>query len=449
LARDGSGNFSLPEAAFVYDTVISETAVNSNFSDIATALTASIAKDGQTNPTANLPMATYRHTGVGNASARTDYAAAGQVQDATLIWCGTAGGTNNALTFSPTPSIPAYVTGQRFRFQVGAAASDSTVTIAVSGLTAKAAQVDDAALSASVVLDADKYYDALYDGTAFQLTRLSPSAAAGTPTTTRGDLIRRGASADERVALGADNTLLASDGTDPAWETLTSLLDGAISSTQGVVLYRGASAWAALAVGTSGQVLQTLGAAANPAWATNYGWEYVGAVTASGGTSVVLGEGNLASGYDYQIRVETAKNSADSSTGTLKLQFGTGGTPTYQTTGYINQHQSAVSTTIEGVRNATTGGIAIHAATTNLGGGSAGETWSAEIDVRVPAANTIHRVKTWMSANNSSGTTEPILNTGTGWRTTAEVVTGLRIILDGVITIDSGEFTLFRRRITV
>jgi hypothetical protein len=36
--------------------------------------------------------------------------------------------------------------------------------------------------------------------------------------TTRGDLFRRGASAIERVALGADGRLLASDGTDAGWE---------------------------------------------------------------------------------------------------------------------------------------------------------------------------------------------------------------------------------------
>ncbi len=41
--------------------------------------------------------------------------------------------------------------------------------------------------------------------------------AAATVTTTRGDLIRRGASADERVALGAAGTVLSSNGTDPVW----------------------------------------------------------------------------------------------------------------------------------------------------------------------------------------------------------------------------------------
>jgi len=48
MARNGSGTYSLPEDAFVFDTVISHTTVNSNFSDIASEITNSIDKDGQT-----------------------------------------------------------------------------------------------------------------------------------------------------------------------------------------------------------------------------------------------------------------------------------------------------------------------------------------------------------------------------------------------------------------
>jgi ABC-type amino acid transport system permease subunit len=48
MARNGSGTYSLPEDAFVFDTVISHTTVNSNFSDIGTEITNSIDKDGQT-----------------------------------------------------------------------------------------------------------------------------------------------------------------------------------------------------------------------------------------------------------------------------------------------------------------------------------------------------------------------------------------------------------------
>lgn len=173
MAYNGSGTFNLSEAPFVYDTVIDEAAVNSVLSDMATnGLTNVITKNGQTTVTANLPMATFRHTGVGNASARTDYAAAGQVQDGSFIWCGTAGGTANALTLTPSPAITAYTAGQSFRF---IAASDSTlsVTVAVSGLTTKAIQIDGVALAFDLVLESGKIYQIDYDGTQFQATRLS------------------------------------------------------------------------------------------------------------------------------------------------------------------------------------------------------------------------------------------------------------------------------------
>ncbi len=83
---------------------------------------------------------------------------------------------------------------------------------------------------------------------------------------TRGQILRRGASAWEVVSIGANDTLLTSDGTDPGWETLTSLLDSLFSSSQGAILYRGAAGWAALGPGTSGQVLETQGAGADPQW---------------------------------------------------------------------------------------------------------------------------------------------------------------------------------------
>lgn len=53
----------------------------------------------------------------------------------------------------------------------------------------------------------------------------------------------------------------------PSALTATQVLDF-IGSTQGQVLYRNASAWVTLSPGTSGQVLTTGGAGANPAWAT-------------------------------------------------------------------------------------------------------------------------------------------------------------------------------------
>lgn len=53
--------------------------------------------------------------------------------------------------------------------------------------------------------------------TAITFVKIFVGAALADPTTTRGDLISRGASAIGRLALGAASTVLSSNGTDPAW----------------------------------------------------------------------------------------------------------------------------------------------------------------------------------------------------------------------------------------
>jgi hypothetical protein len=68
LARDGSGNYSLPQAAFVAGTTIESAKVNSDFSDIASALTQSVSKDGQTTYTASQPMGGFKLTGLGEGT---------------------------------------------------------------------------------------------------------------------------------------------------------------------------------------------------------------------------------------------------------------------------------------------------------------------------------------------------------------------------------------------
>lgn len=93
------------------------------------------------------------------------------------------------------------------------------------------------------------------------------TALFANPLTTQGDIIKQGASDAERLAIGADNTVLSSDGTDPGWETITSLLDSALGSTRGSILYRGASGWAILTPGTAGHSLQSAGAGADPLYA--------------------------------------------------------------------------------------------------------------------------------------------------------------------------------------
>lgn len=83
MPRNGSGVYSLPSGInpVVTQTLITSNWANTTLADVAAAITASIARDGQTVPTANLPMGGFIHTGVGNALARDNYLTLGQSQD--------------------------------------------------------------------------------------------------------------------------------------------------------------------------------------------------------------------------------------------------------------------------------------------------------------------------------------------------------------------------------
>jgi hypothetical protein len=148
MARNGSGTFSSPYPNFVSGTVISSTQVDANNSDIATALTQSIAVDGQSTVTANLPMNAKKLTGLAVGAAATDSLNLGQAQAEAMVWCGTAGGSANAITLSPTPAITAYAAGQRFVWKASGSVNTGATTVAVSGLGTIALQDNGAAFVA-------------------------------------------------------------------------------------------------------------------------------------------------------------------------------------------------------------------------------------------------------------------------------------------------------------
>ena len=110
--------------------------MDNEMSGMATGLSTCITKDGQTTVTANLPMASYKHTGVANGSSRTDYCALGQAQDAMLNWV-VAGGTSDAITATYSPAITSLTDGQLCCVRAGAANTTTTPTFAPNGLTAR------------------------------------------------------------------------------------------------------------------------------------------------------------------------------------------------------------------------------------------------------------------------------------------------------------------------
>lgn len=84
MSRNGSGVYSLPAGnPVVTGTTISSTWANNTLSDIATALTGSVAADGQTTMTGNLPMGNNKITGLANGTLSTDAATVGQIPSLT------------------------------------------------------------------------------------------------------------------------------------------------------------------------------------------------------------------------------------------------------------------------------------------------------------------------------------------------------------------------------
>jgi len=184
---------------------------------------------------------------------------------------------------------------------------------------------------------------------------------------------------------------------------------------------------------------------------TSAGWEFVETQTASTSSTIDLGVANLAAGYDYVIKCIEVKCSGDQAAGFPALRFGTGGSPTYQTSGYTSQQFTSGGgggTDQKSERDNITSGVALGpngAATVDyLGGASAGETWDGEIQISAPANSTIHKVSARLNYLTSSGGKQITLSTG--WRTTAEVLTALRL-LPSSGTFESGTFVLMRRKI--
>lgn len=182
---NGSGTFSR-----VYNWVtdknnsINITASRADTEDtgFATGLTNCICRDGQTTITANLPMSGFAHTGVANATARTQYAVVGQIQDSTYNWIA-GGGTADAITATYAPAVTALVDGMELNFRATAANATTTPTFAPNGLTARTiTKKGGAALAAGDIFAALAEYTLRYNlaNTRWELLNPTVVASAGT-----------------------------------------------------------------------------------------------------------------------------------------------------------------------------------------------------------------------------------------------------------------------------
>jgi hypothetical protein len=175
MPRNGSGTFNriynwTTDAGNGID--IEASRMDGEFDGLATGLSNSIAKDGQTTITANIPFNSKKITGIANGSARTDSIALGQVQDNSYGTLGTLGGSADTYTANPSPAITAYATGMEFNLKVNATNTGAS-TLNVSAIGAKDIKKYDGAGSKLDIgfgdLPINQYVKVIYDGTDFVL----------------------------------------------------------------------------------------------------------------------------------------------------------------------------------------------------------------------------------------------------------------------------------------
>lgn len=139
---------------------------------LADSIEACICKNGENSPTNDLPMATFKHTGVGDAAALTQYASAKQIVYDSLQYVGTSSGAANTYTVSATIAPTANTAGMRFCFKSHQLnTGSSTFNIGALSLTFK--RPDGTSLSGSEIPSA-AYVIVRSDGTNAVLEYVQP-----------------------------------------------------------------------------------------------------------------------------------------------------------------------------------------------------------------------------------------------------------------------------------
>lgn len=145
--------------------------------DMANGLSNCITRDGQSPAEANLPMGTYKHTGVGAATSADEYLRADQAQNNGVTYVTTTG-DGNAYVITPTPAATALTAGQAWDVRFHTVNLGTTPTIQVSGLTVTTMTKQGATALIPGDIQAGSIKRIQYDGTNFQVSNtFIPTAA--------------------------------------------------------------------------------------------------------------------------------------------------------------------------------------------------------------------------------------------------------------------------------
>lgn len=167
MAFNGTGTF-LRLYNWVTDKTnsvpITASRVDAEMDGMATGLSSCITKDGQTTITANIPFNSFKATGLGVGTARTDAINVGQVQDNQFLYLGTTSGSADAYTLAPSPTITAYATTQQFTVKISATNLTTTPYLQISSIANPTTTAVIKKLSATKTEIAVEASDLLADG---------------------------------------------------------------------------------------------------------------------------------------------------------------------------------------------------------------------------------------------------------------------------------------------
>ena len=168
MSYNGSGTFVINSTGqpVVTGTIISSTAFNALTADLATGLSTTLTKDGQTTPTANITMGGYKITNLGVGTVSTDAARVSQIQSGNATYIIVSG--SDTITGTLSPALTAYSTGGLYTFIV-ATTNTTSVTLNIDGLGAKSVVRSGSSALVAGDLVSGQIVLVEYDGTNFQL----------------------------------------------------------------------------------------------------------------------------------------------------------------------------------------------------------------------------------------------------------------------------------------
>ena len=155
--------------------------------DLATAIAACLAKNGENSATAHLNIGGYRLKSVGTATALTDAPNATGIQNSSHVYAADGSTTANTHVLTLSPAVTSFVAGQRFIFKSGST-NTGAATLNVNGLGTKSLVKGVSTALVAGDITSGEVVEVVYDGTNFQIPTLGTGAISFTSITTTGDI---------------------------------------------------------------------------------------------------------------------------------------------------------------------------------------------------------------------------------------------------------------------